>query len=135
MLYKNRDKFKSKNDAFGRVFTRFPLTTNQWTFLSIIFALISAYYITKENFLAAAMLFAIASIMDVIDGAVARDRGTASPRGGHLDNVVDRYVEFIIIIGLMLVNFPLYYNWLGVLLYIDMKLWILLLLFGSMMTT
>lgn len=136
MLYKNRDKFKSKNDALGKFFSKMPLTANHWTFLSIIFALVSSYFITQENFLAAAILFAIASVMDIVDGAVARARGAASPRGGHLDNIVDRYVEFILIIGLMFVNLPLYYIDLKIwLFYIDLKIWLLLLLFGSMMTT
>ncbi|HLD85633.1 MAG TPA: CDP-alcohol phosphatidyltransferase family protein [archaeon] len=127
MLYKNRDKFKAKNDKVGKFFSKMPLTANQWTFLSIIFALISSFYIITGNFLTAAVLFAIASVMDVVDGAVARARNSASPKGGHLDNIVDRYVEFIIIFGLMFVSLPLYY--------IDSKVWLLLLLFGSMMTT
>lgn len=127
MLYKNRQKFQRQNESFGRFFSRLPLTPNQWTLVSVIVAIISAYFITQGNYVFASVFFALAAVCDIIDGSVARARNQASPKGGHIDNLADRYVEFIIILSLMFVQLPLYY--------IDSKVWLLLLLFGGMMTT
>ncbi len=127
MLYKNRQKFQHQNDRIGKLFSRLPLSPNQWTLTSLFIAAISAYFITQNNYICAAGFFAVAALCDIIDGAVARYRNVASPKGGHIDNIADRYVEFIIILGLMFASLPLYY--------IDSRVWLALLLFGSMMTT
>jgi CDP-diacylglycerol--glycerol-3-phosphate 3-phosphatidyltransferase len=41
----------------------------------------------------AAALFVIGSILDILDGALARSRGTGSPFGAFLDSTVDRVGE------------------------------------------
>jgi CDP-diacylglycerol--glycerol-3-phosphate 3-phosphatidyltransferase len=38
--------------------------------------------------------------LDVLDGAMARKRGAASPRGAFIDSVVDRYGECAVFLGL-----------------------------------
>jgi phosphatidylglycerophosphate synthase len=65
--------------------------------------------------------------MDIIDGAVARYSNQVSKKGAYLDTIVDRYVEFLIILGLLLAHLP------HVILPSDV--WILIFLFGAMMTT
>ena len=47
---------------------------------------------------AAACVF-LNGVFDVLDGAVARLRGTASKRGDLLDHVVDRYADVILLLG------------------------------------
>jgi len=127
MLYKNRQKLSKQNEKIGKTFSKLPLSPNQWTLISLLAAVASAYFITQNNYICAAVFFAIAALCDVIDGSVARYRNIASPKGGHIDNIADRYVELIVILGLMFASLPLYY--------IDSRVWLLLLLFGSMMTT
>jgi archaetidylinositol phosphate synthase len=49
-------------------------------------------------FLAGLLIF-LNGVFDVLDGAVARLRGTASKRGDFLDHVVDRYADVVLILG------------------------------------
>jgi CDP-diacylglycerol---glycerol-3-phosphate 3-phosphatidyltransferase len=50
-----------------------------------------------------AALFVVGSILDILDGALARSRGTGSPFGAFLDSTVDRVGEGVMIgsIGLV----------------------------------
>jgi len=63
----------------------------------------------------------------MVDGAVARVTGKASRFGAYLDTIVDRYVEAIIVFGLLFIGLPEFF--------IPIYAWIFLYLFGSMMTT
>jgi CDP-diacylglycerol---glycerol-3-phosphate 3-phosphatidyltransferase len=53
-----------------------------------------------------AALFVIGSVLDILDGALARSRGTGSPFGAFLDSTVDRVGEGFMIasIGLVFVR-------------------------------
>jgi CDP-diacylglycerol---glycerol-3-phosphate 3-phosphatidyltransferase len=53
-----------------------------------------------------AVLFVVGSILDILDGALARSRGIGSPFGAFLDSTVDRVGEGFMIgsIGLVLVR-------------------------------
>lgn len=53
-----------------------------------------------------AVLFVIGSVLDILDGALARSRGIGSPFGAFLDSTVDRVGEGFMIasIGLVLVR-------------------------------
>lgn len=50
---------------------------------------------------AGALLVLFAGLFDLLDGAVARAGGRASPIGAFVDSVVDRYSDFLIFGGLM----------------------------------
>jgi phosphatidylglycerophosphate synthase len=65
--------------------------------------------------------------MDLIDGSVARVTGTVSKKGAYLDTVVDRYVEGIIILGLLFAGLPDFY--------LPVTAWLFIYFFGAMMTT
>jgi CDP-diacylglycerol--glycerol-3-phosphate 3-phosphatidyltransferase len=58
-------------------------------------------------FLAGAALFVVGSILDILDGALARTRGTGSPFGAFLDSTVDRVGEGFMLgaIGLVFVRY------------------------------
>jgi CDP-diacylglycerol--glycerol-3-phosphate 3-phosphatidyltransferase len=50
-------------------------------------------YRSEWLFLAGAALFVVGSILDILDGALARRRGTGTPFGAFLDSTVDRVGE------------------------------------------
>jgi CDP-diacylglycerol---glycerol-3-phosphate 3-phosphatidyltransferase len=50
-------------------------------------------YRSEWLFLAGAALFVIGSILDILDGALARSRGTGTPFGAFMDSTVDRVGE------------------------------------------
>src|SRR3989338_1350120 len=126
-LYKRREKFSGLSARLGRIFGSAGLTANNYTALALIFVVISAYFIISGNFLCAALFFAIASFFDVVDGSVARFQKKESKSGAYLDSVSDRYVEGIFAVALALVALPAFY--------LPAFFWIMLYLFGSMMTT
>ena len=63
-------------------------------------------YTSEWLFLVGAALFVIGSILDILDGALARRSGTGTPFGAFLDSTVDRVGEGFMIgaIGLVLLR-------------------------------
>jgi CDP-diacylglycerol---glycerol-3-phosphate 3-phosphatidyltransferase len=61
-------------------------------------------YVSEWLFLAGAALFVVGSILDILDGALARRRGTGTPFGAFLDSTVDRVGEGFMLgaVGLVL---------------------------------
>jgi CDP-diacylglycerol--glycerol-3-phosphate 3-phosphatidyltransferase len=61
-------------------------------------------YLSEWLFLAGAAFFVVGSILDILDGALARRRGTGTPFGAFLDSTVDRVGEGFMLgaIGLVL---------------------------------
>ena len=127
MLFKRREKFNSLSVRIGIIFSKLPLSPNQWTVLAFVPALISAYFLVKEDFLFSALLFLISGFVDLIDGSVARVTGRVTKLGAYLDTIADRYVEAIIIFALLFVALPQ--------VYFQIYVWLYVYLFGSMLTT
>ena len=63
-------------------------------------------YLSHWLFLAGAALFVVGSVLDILDGALARRRGTGTPFGAFLDSTVDRVGEGFMLgaIGLVLMR-------------------------------
>lgn len=127
MLNEHREKFKNLSIKTGILFSKIPLTPNQWTLLSILPAIIAAWLISQNEFFYAAIFFAIASFLDFVDGSVARVTGQVTKFGAYLDTILDRYVEFLAIVGLFYATLP------GI--FLSAQEWLMFYLFGSMMTT
>lgn len=127
MLFRRRERFGRLSTKIGLVFSRLPLTPNQWTLLAFLPAAVSAYLLARENFLLSALTFLLAGFIDMIDGSVARVTGNATKLGAYLDTVADRYTEAIIMFALLFVALPP--------VYLPAYAWIFLYLFGSMLTT
>lgn len=126
-LYKGRGRFQGLSVKIGIAFAKLRLSPNQWTLLSLIPILIALYFLIREQFLWAALFFIISSFLDLVDGSVARVTGQVTKLGAYLDTIVDRYVEGIIIFGLLFASLP---NWI-----FPVQAWIFLYFFGSLMTT
>ena len=60
-----------------------------------------ASFILGQNIIGG-ILVQLSSIVDGIDGSLARMKGMASPFGGFLDSVLDRYADILILLGLTL---------------------------------
>lgn len=127
MLYKRRKKFKNIEIEIGRIFSKFGLRPNEWSFISLLFALITFFFLIKKNFLIAAIFFAFTAFIDVIDGAVARFMKIETKIGAYLDTIIDRFVEFIVLLALFFIDYP---NFI-----FESRFWLFLLLFGGTMTT
>ncbi len=122
-----RKFFHNFSVKLGLVFGKIPLTPNQWSLASLIPAILAVYFLKKGVFLEAGVLFFLALFIDWIDGSVARVVGQSTAMGAFVDTIIDRYVEGLVIVGLLFSSLPD--------LFIPVRGWILTMLFGFMMTT
>jgi len=127
MLEEKRGKFKAISKWTGSFFSKLGITPNQYTLISLIFSILSFYFLIKFNFILALIFFLIAAILDFIDGAVAKFSQKETKRGAYLDTICDRYVEGIILLGFLFLPLADFF--------LPAKIWIFLAFFGSLMTT
>lgn len=83
--------------------TRIPVTANQVTIAGFVLNAIAAVFVYREAYIAGGVLFLVGSILDIFDGAVARARGEAGPRGAMFDSILDRFSEAIMLGAIALV--------------------------------
>lgn len=90
----------------GELLRSIAFSPNQITLWALIFALLGAGALALREFWLSLTFLAISAFCDVADGAVARVRGQANAKGAFLDGVTDRFVEFLMLVGLMAVPLP-----------------------------
>jgi phosphatidylglycerophosphate synthase len=106
----------------GSALAVIPMSPNQWTLLSLLVALAAGAVIALRQDLGIGLiLFAIAALLDMVDGAVARARKETSAFGGFMDGVVDRFVEAIFLFSFMFYPLPV--------ILVDPKIWLAALVF------
>lgn len=92
-------------DFFFRPFTWFfgnlRISPNMITCAGIGCALASGYFLAVQNVPLAAVLFAVAGVLDLIDGYVAKKMDRVTPFGSFLDSFGDRISDAAVYIGLM----------------------------------
>jgi archaetidylinositol phosphate synthase len=103
------DRFRSVADRvivpFVAGAARIGLTPNAVSTLAFVVAAAAggAFYLAGEMpmlYLVGAFLVLLNGLLDLLDGALARELGTASKAGDLLDHVLDRYADIVIIVGL-----------------------------------
>ena len=128
MLEEKREKFKWLETKTGEIFSKLRLSPNQLTFNSLIFILFAFWFLVAQNLILALTFFTIATFLDLVDGAVARFLKMETKKGAYLDTICDRYVEGIILLGLLFLPLKGF-------LFLTADVWIFLAFFGSLMTT
>ena len=93
--------FKWVLDPLGRFFLGLGFTPNMITALGVIGNIVGAFYLARGELLIGAILVAVMTPVDALDGTMARLRGEASDWGAFVDSVSDRYSELIIYGGLL----------------------------------
>ncbi len=93
---------KVVSDLVGRL-RGIPVTANQVTAVGFLLTAGSAVLIYQERWIVAGILFLAGSIFDVFDGAVARSKGEAGPRGAFIDSTLDRIAEGAVLGAIALV--------------------------------
>ncbi|MDF1672329.1 MAG: CDP-alcohol phosphatidyltransferase family protein [Vicingaceae bacterium] len=71
-----------------------PITPVHVTFGFLIIGMIAMYYILLEQFYIVAILLVLKSIIDAVDGELARLRNTPSYVGRYLDSIFDLLLNF-----------------------------------------
>jgi archaetidylinositol phosphate synthase len=122
-----KEKFSAFQSSVGSALSFIPLTPNQLTAISVLFA-IGCFLSLASGLIAPAIAcFLIAVFLDMIDGAIARAKKMATAKGAYLDGVADRFVEFFVLFGLVLFGLPDFI--------LPAFIWLFIILFfGSCMT-
>ncbi|NYT02123.1 MAG: CDP-alcohol phosphatidyltransferase family protein [Methanosarcinales archaeon] len=110
-------------------FSRLGLHPNTWSLLSLPAAAGGLIALWAHSLPWGLACFVLSGVLDMVDGAVARATGKSSTLGAFADGVLDRYVELFLVLGLML------YLQEGQFLFLSLQVWMVLLIFGSLMTS
>ena len=78
---------------FVTLLVKSPVTPNQLTALGFSLNVVAAVLIWRQIYIAAGVIFLVGSIVDILDGALARLRGQATPFGAFIDSTTDRISE------------------------------------------
>jgi len=84
----------------GRALNRAGVTPLFLTLLGLVLTLVGAFIIGMGWLVGGAVVAVTGSLLDGLDGSVARAAGTQSPRGALLDAVADRTGEIAVLGGL-----------------------------------
>jgi CDP-diacylglycerol--glycerol-3-phosphate 3-phosphatidyltransferase len=83
----------------GANITRTGLSADHLTALGVIMAVGASVAIANGALRGGLLLLALTAVPDVLDGAVAKASGTASPRGAFFDSVADRFTDALLLGG------------------------------------
>ncbi len=88
----------------SRLLAHTPVTPNQFTLLTGLVGLATGFFAAQGgywNFLVAGTLFHLTSVLDGVDGELARLKFRYSPRGQWLDTVVDNLSYVAALLGIL----------------------------------
>lgn len=89
---------------------RTGITPNQLSVLSLAFAIAASvfYYLSANSIdllYAAAVMVLLNSLLDAVDGSLARRTGRADPKGDFLDHAIDRYADMFFLGGIIFAGY------------------------------
>lgn len=88
-----RGRIEPYLDPIGRWLARLGVTPTLLTLTGLTLALVGAVLVAGGRPVVGGITFAVGSLLDGLDGTVARVTGTASRRGALIDSVADRVGE------------------------------------------
>ena len=90
------------SEPIARLLVKSSVTPNQMTWAAFSVALLAFISFIFGQNIVAGLLVQLSSIVDGIDGSLARLKGMTSGFGGFLDSMLDRYSDILIVLGLTL---------------------------------
>jgi CDP-diacylglycerol--glycerol-3-phosphate 3-phosphatidyltransferase len=94
-----RSTFEKGMRPIGAQIRRTGITANQLTTTGLVMALAASVVIANGWLHVGLLLLVFTAVPDVLDGAVAKASGTASPRGAFFDSVIDRVSDALLLGG------------------------------------
>jgi CDP-diacylglycerol--glycerol-3-phosphate 3-phosphatidyltransferase len=88
---------KGIQQTIGRSVGGLGITPNMISLFGFFGNVAAAWLITRDQLLAAGIVYVFFSALDLVDGAVARATGLASPFGAVFDAVLDRASEALVL--------------------------------------
>jgi len=96
-----RGWYFSNLEPFEMLFARLGVRPTALTYLQLVGSVLCAAAYAAGLIYSAGFLLLASGTLDILDGKLARRTGWASTRGAFLDSVVDRYAEFVVLMGLL----------------------------------
>ena len=90
------------SDPIARILAKTRLTPNQASWGAMGIAVFSFVSLVMGQNILGGILVQLSSVIDGVDGSLARLRGMTSVFGGFLDSVLDRYADALIVLGMIL---------------------------------
>ncbi|MFX1487260.1 MAG: CDP-alcohol phosphatidyltransferase family protein [Promethearchaeota archaeon] len=89
----------------GRALSKIGLTPNTATAISLVISILCCILFAFGALIWGLILILLTGFVDMLDGAIARATNAATRFGAVWDHLLDRYAEFLIILGLILGGF------------------------------
>ncbi|HUR24656.1 MAG TPA: CDP-alcohol phosphatidyltransferase family protein [Candidatus Thermoplasmatota archaeon] len=102
MLGGNREWTRPFTDAVGRAVAATRLSPNAITVLQLVLTLPVAWLLWQGPLVWGGLAMGTVASLDFVDGTVARITGRISKAGGYLDSMVDRFVDVLLLLPLLL---------------------------------
>ncbi|TFG34705.1 CDP-alcohol phosphatidyltransferase family protein [Candidatus Thorarchaeota archaeon] len=102
MLGSLRERYQNAMMPVGRILAKTGITPNMITGLTVFVALISTWFFVIGQLITGLLVLILTVVMDMFDGAVARAASLSSKFGATFDHTLDRYAEFLFMLGLMM---------------------------------
>lgn len=102
MLGGNRERTRRLTDPIGRAVAATGLSPNALTLLQLVLTLPAAWLLWKAPLWIGGIAMLVAASLDFVDGTVARVTGKTTKVGGYLDSMVDRFVDVLLLLPLLL---------------------------------
>ena len=93
---------RKASEPVAQLLAKTKITPNQVSWAAFGIALLSFISFIYGLNIVGGILVQLSSIVDGIDGSLARLKGMTSTFGGFLDSVLDRYADILIVLGLIL---------------------------------
>ena len=102
MLGGNRDRTRAITEPIAKAFAATGLSPNPLTILQLLLTVPVAILLWKGPLIGAAFAMGAVACLDFVDGTVARLQGRTTKEGGYLDSMVDRFVDTMFLLPLLL---------------------------------
>jgi len=97
-----RDFFRTFIKNTARFLIKLGLTANDVTVIGFAGNVIAAIFISLGWLVSGGIVAGLSCVLDAFDGAVANESTGASEYGSFLDSTLDRYSEYVLLLGLIL---------------------------------
>ena len=95
-----RPHFTRYLEPVAAFFCRIGVSPNQVSLLALFFGLLCAYLFSRQMFLEGSIALLVSAILDLVDGAVARQSSSQTRFGAVFDWIVDKYIDALVLLGI-----------------------------------
>ncbi len=95
-----RSQVDQRTQPIGQALAKIGVTADILTITGVAMSIVTAVLIGTSHLLVGFLFLLLSVLPDLLDGPVAKVRGTTSARGAFLDSVSDRFSDLMLTLGL-----------------------------------